>query len=483
MLTAANRYGETYIKKPEIPLKLRRFPTLMAWLRSGGNKNLRNKIEAASRIAFLPQGNKHLDLRNLNLEDLPLAALQSTHATVLTLNENPLSAACLRDLRSGTVTKLRLSMCGITQIDEDFLRHMPALQQLDLSHNRISSVPDSFWLQHDHLMKVTVHNSKPEIPLELRRFPTAMEWLRSGGKKNLRNNIDAASRVAFLSSSDRGLDLINLGLESLPLADLQRKRATVLALNENPLSVACLRDLRCRHVRKLHLSMCGITQIDEDFLRHMPNIQLVDLSHNHISSVPDSFWQQHRKLEQVNLEHNDLDNEAIAHVRQSASVHFSENRLGDGEIKTDDIQIDVIESPEEHEGFCPWTDRTDPVVGFEQVWGNDDDHVGFGLASFGLEDYVDRQNAAKRLQTFFRHRTLSRVYPYIQKWRRSALAKSSDTSDIAHIQCTSARILNCIARRDKTLILGKIYPEHLVAELHWVTNLRSHSHCREGVYI
>lgn len=109
-------------------------------------------------------------------------------------------------------------------------------------------------------------------------------------------------------------------------------------------------------VRHLNLSECDFSTEHADFLRHFPNLRVLDLSDNSLDRLPAAVAQM-RSLRGINLSNNQivLDDAAIAHLRDLTSlraIYLSDNPLG--QVPDISRMPDLLELDLDDTGISEW---------------------------------------------------------------------------------------------------------------------------------
>ncbi|XP_025107353.1 leucine-rich repeat serine/threonine-protein kinase 2-like isoform X2 [Pomacea canaliculata] len=283
---------------------------------------------ANNQLTCFPQDIVHLcNLVNLDVSCNKILALDFTEMNVgLKLQKLNLMSNKLNDFPANIhcafphLTHLILASNVIEMLPDTPLQ-LEELRLLDLSHNRISCIPDQFLIQCSKLEALEAANNKLEsLPSEW----VAAELVKLGTLK-LSNNLISEKEPFFVPKfvlelpNLRILDLAGNRLEGLPPPNMWKTQILKeLVVSFNKISKLSFEGARAwSKLEKLHLSRNKISELPKE-IGHLSSLQSLDISHNKLlTTLPDDLgrcsclWEM--PLDGLNL---DIDFKAGARVRE-----------------------------------------------------------------------------------------------------------------------------------------------------------------------
>lgn len=256
-------------------------------LMAGGNRFSFFPAELISSLQYL----EYIDLGHNSLrsvEDFDFASLPRLRTLILSHNE----LETISELAFQNSTQLQiLDISGnkIERLSERTFEGLVRLEMLNLENNLISELPDSIFERSRVQML-------EKINLAGNQFETAP--------------LQPLQRQYFFLSM---VDLSRNKVREIPPEDSIMVNIKKLDLSYNPLSQEAVENVlgEPKTVRDLNLAGTGIisvTQMETPFLRRL------NLSHNVISSLPDTVFERPTLLEELDISHNSLSE--LPHVWQ-----------------------------------------------------------------------------------------------------------------------------------------------------------------------
>ena len=256
-------------------------------LMAGGNRFSFFPAELISSLQYL----EYIDLGHNSLrsvEDFDFASLPRLRTLILSHNE----LETISELAFQNSTQLQiLDVSGnkIERLSERTFEGLVRLEMLNLENNLISELPDSIFERSRVQML-------EKINLAGNQFETAP--------------LQPLQRQYFFLSM---VDLSRNKVREIPPEDSIMVNIKKLDLSYNPLSQEAVENIlgEPKTVRDLNLAGTGIisvTQMETPFLRRL------NLSHNVISSLPDTVFERPTLLEELDISHNSLSE--LPHVWQ-----------------------------------------------------------------------------------------------------------------------------------------------------------------------
>ncbi|XP_015667268.1 leucine-rich repeat-containing G-protein coupled receptor 5 [Protobothrops mucrosquamatus] len=289
---------------------------------------------AGNSLTYIPRGAfagqfrlKILMLQNNLLRQVPSEALQNLHSLrSLRLDANHISFItpnCFSGLVS--LRYLWLDDNSLTEIPVQAFRGLPALQAMTLALNKIYYIPDYAFRNLSNLVVLHLHNNRINFlgkkcfdglhSLEtldlnynnLNEFPTSINVLRNLKELGFHNNnIRSIPEQAFMGNPsltaihfyDNPIQIVGKSaFHHLPeLRTLTLNGAS--EMTEFP-------DLTgTTSLESLILTGAQITTLPESICEHLPNLQVLDLSYNHLEELP--CFTACEKLQKIALHHNEI---------------------------------------------------------------------------------------------------------------------------------------------------------------------------------
>ena len=276
-----------------------------------------------------------LDLADNQLAALPAAGLFHAAANLqeLSLQNNSLSALgpdALAGLDSLLLLNLSRNALTSAGLSERALRHLPKLVALDLSHNRLSSLPASLLAEQHGLQILNLqHNSIANI--DAASFATLVNLHILLLSHNQLENLPDSCFAALSSLNSLSLD--HNQLIDLPTGQLAGTPALVdLALNNNQL-VAVPADIgRLTRLRTLDLGENAIELLAGRQLENLTSLYGLRLAGNRLEAVTAEVFANTTNLHVLNLAHNRLttiDQAAFKNLKNLRALRLDKNQLKD----------------------------------------------------------------------------------------------------------------------------------------------------------
>ncbi|XP_054862687.1 leucine-rich repeat-containing G-protein coupled receptor 5-like [Amphiprion ocellaris] len=311
-----------------------------------------NDLSSIPRGAFSGLYNlKVLMLQNNQLRSVPAEAFNNLHnLQSLRLDANHISSipvGCFSGLRS--LRHLWLDDNSLTEVPVEALSELPALQAMTLALNHIGHVPDHAFSQLGRLVVLHLNNNRivsmgtscfhglhslETLDLNynsLVEFPTAIRSLSHLKELGFHsNNIQSIPEHAFTGNPS----LITIFFYDNPIQYVGRSafqdlpELRTLSLN-GAAELTEFPDLTgTRRLESLTITGAQITSLPASVCEQLPNLQLLDLSYNHIQTLP-SFSGCER-IQKIDLHHNeieDVEENTFTGLMSLRSLDLSWNRL------------------------------------------------------------------------------------------------------------------------------------------------------------
>jgi internalin A len=201
------------------------------------------------------------------------------------------------------------------------LSELPLLQELYLSGNQLSTLPNAigelFQLKALHLS----NNQLSALPEAIGRLSRLLALNLSD------NQLTALPKAIGQLSQLNELNLSNNQLSTLPEAIGQLSRLQVLNLSDNQLSGLPEAIGRLSQLNELNLSNNQLSTLPEA-IGQLSQLNELNLSSNQLNTLPEAIGQLTR-LQELNLLHNQLSGlpEAIGQLSQLQALYLSGNQL------------------------------------------------------------------------------------------------------------------------------------------------------------
>ncbi|KAG6946078.1 hypothetical protein JG687_00016929 [Phytophthora cactorum] len=248
--------------------------------------------------------------------------------------------------------KLVLSNNYLTRIPSGIqdLIHLEELDELDLAHNRLSTLPDSIGLLHNLETLKLFSNQLRLLPKEFGSLSQLRHLDLDNNPKLI--NLGAFFRhlpsVGFFSASSCGIVTFE-SLDFLKDSPVERLRLSQNALQEFPLLIghAAMQDtlqelvlsgnyltqvplavlLYCSHLQYLDLSSNSLRVLPTE-IAHLRRLKVLNLSTNSLLELPDELTQLPR-LRELKCDHNQLEQLPLrlGNLVQLTKLNISFNRL------------------------------------------------------------------------------------------------------------------------------------------------------------
>ncbi|XP_069095031.1 leucine-rich repeat-containing G-protein coupled receptor 6 [Pleurodeles waltl] len=316
-------------------------------LRLSGNQLSKIPWQAFSGLSSL----KILMLQNNQLWGIPSEALWDLpNLQSLRLDANLISVVPERSFEGlRSLRHLWLDDNGLTEIPVRALNNLPALQAMTLALNQIQHIPDYAFQNLTNLVVLHLHNNKirslgthcfdglhslETLDLnynELMEFPVAIRRLARLQELGFHNNnIKAIPEKAFLGSPllqtihfyDNPIQFVGQSaFQYLP-------KLHTLSLN-GATDIKVFPDLKgTTSLEILTLTQTGISFLPMEMCQQLPNLRVLELSHNQIEDLPSLHRCQ--RLEEIGLQHNRIQEvraDIFLHLAALKSIDLSRNSI------------------------------------------------------------------------------------------------------------------------------------------------------------
>ncbi|XP_024146839.1 leucine-rich repeat-containing G-protein coupled receptor 5 isoform X1 [Oryzias melastigma] len=290
---------------------------------------------AGNDLSFIPKGAfaglynlKVLMLQNNQLRSVPAEAFNSLHnLQSLRLDANHISsvpAGSFSGLRS--LRHLWLDDNALTEVPAAALSELPALQAMTLALNHINRVPDHAFSALGRLVVLHLNNNRivsmgtncfhglhslETLDLnynQLVEFPSAIRSLKHLKELGFHsNNIQSIPEHAFIGNPS----LTTILFYDNPIQSVGRTafqnlpELRTLSLN-GAAELQEFPDLTgTRSLESLTITGARITSLPASVCEQLPNLQLLDLSYNHIQTLPS--FSACESLQKLDLHHNEVE--------------------------------------------------------------------------------------------------------------------------------------------------------------------------------
>nr|XP_046235403.1 leucine-rich repeat-containing G-protein coupled receptor 5-like isoform X2 [Scatophagus argus] len=311
-----------------------------------------NDLSSIPRGAFTGLYNlKVLMLQNNQLQFVPAEAFSNLHnLQSLRLDANHITSVpvgCFSGLRS--LRHLWLDDNSLTEVPVEALSELPALQAMTLALNHISHVPDHAFSRLGRLVVLHLNNNRivsmgtncfhglhslETLDLNyngLIEFPTAVRSLRHLKELGFHsNNIQSIPEQAFTGNPS----LTTILFYDNPIQSVGRSafqnlpELRTLSLN-GAAHLTQFPDLTgTKSLESLTITGARITSLPSSVCEQLQNLQLLDLSYNHIQTLPS--FSGCESVQKIDLHHNEveeLEENTFHGLMSLRSLDLSWNRL------------------------------------------------------------------------------------------------------------------------------------------------------------
>lgn len=250
-----------------------------------------------------------------------LKNLQTLRCSYNTLSQEDISADlyALDDL-----TTLDLSHNRLSEIPEE-LAKADSLLVLSLSHNKITSIPHVILVHLTELQHLDLsYNRLESIPPQLRRLASLTTLILSGNPLNndKLKSLFSLEELTHLELRDTGRTLSNIPPEFADLANL-----TDLDLSSNQLTSIPPTLFLLSKLKRLNISENQLRTLPDD-ITSWGKLESLSLSRNHLTELPASMGQLHT-LRRLIVNHNNIKAlpREIGHLTALEHLHVASNGL------------------------------------------------------------------------------------------------------------------------------------------------------------
>ena len=177
----------------------------------------------------------------------------------------------------------------IKHLENGIFQGLTKLENIDLSHNEIKTIDPSVFVDTVYLSNLTLFNNKLDV-LDVHWFKNALQlkYLDIGGNnlKDFPNQVlgHLTSLVSLISHQSRSLQNFDIGEEFLNLTHLQEFNVTDLDVNRPKLSSAMFVNLRNCPIVWMDLSRNNIYQVANDTFKHLTHLKYLNLNMNNLEN-------------------------------------------------------------------------------------------------------------------------------------------------------------------------------------------------------
>lgn len=285
-----------------------------------------NRISRIDKFFNLPKLT-YLSLANNNLVSLPPGVFEFLpELKVLHLDGNDFSSLSSGSvfLGLGHLREMYMNNCKLAVLAQSIFDHTQSLESLYLSRNRMVHIPSDS-IRHLYLLQ--------HLDLSMNAFTDIPQQAFQGlalHKLDLSNNsITTVAHMAFRNFRTDELYLRKNRIKVVPSKALGilGRDLHVIDLSGNPLEGDhCIFPRELVYLQKLNLSGNDLPHIPNSIL-HLYQLQTLDISFNHISTLNDTELKLVRRLEAVYLHGNpwicDCQIRDLKHVLQQQNLQYS----------------------------------------------------------------------------------------------------------------------------------------------------------------
>ena len=228
--------------------------------------------------------------RKIRTGDSTVSTLEAARATtrpdtVKYLHVNQLLLTTVPEVvyRFPNLEELDLSKNKLTQLPDRLISGIPSLRRLSVLYNQIGD--DSVFIpKNTHLRALTLQGNRlTRIPMSVRNCAN-LESLWMGNNNLTELNVKPLGGLKHLND----LNFYNAGLTSLPRQIRKLKHVTVLDLYYNNLTQLPKQIGRMKRLEQLAVSNNKLTALPPQLAR-LKQLRVLFIHHNELSELPDSF--------------------------------------------------------------------------------------------------------------------------------------------------------------------------------------------------
>ncbi|KAF8778859.1 Protein toll like protein [Argiope bruennichi] len=226
------------------------------------------------------------------------------------------------------LTKLRILHINdgkLTRIDTE-LRNMTHLYKLKMIHNHIFQISSGAFSGNYNLKMIDLSQNKL-IFLHPGTFSSCRELTKIYLQKNSLNSVDGLFNISNLQE----IYLKENNLKSIDDAFQRDIKLEILDLNSNPLKQISNSafNTHVKQLRILILSRCELTFLLPTVFRSLSKLEKLDLSFNHLESLPVEIFHGLYNLIEVDLKENQMTylGEVFSYNYRLESIMLSSNNL------------------------------------------------------------------------------------------------------------------------------------------------------------
>ncbi|GBM46586.1 Protein slit [Araneus ventricosus] len=247
---------------------------------------------------------QEIHLQENNLKSIDDAFQQDIQLKILHLNSNPLRQISSSAFNSN-VKQLRiltLARCQLSFLLPTVFQSLTKLEALDLSSNRLESLPVEIFHGLSNLLKVNLKENQISYLGEVFNY-----------NYRLKSIIISQNRLETVENLFRGL-------EDLRNVDLKYNRLKVITETDFSTTIS---------MRSLHLSNNSIHRIDSNAFRNMAELKHLSLEFNNLTTLNGSL-RSSRELEALKLHNNQLNEigpSDMSNLKKLVRLNLSFNKL------------------------------------------------------------------------------------------------------------------------------------------------------------